>query len=118
DQLGENPVAVWDAVADLSVAAFGAPGAIDRAVHLSYGDVPAANYCGEMTMDATVHTWDLARALGRDDELDPELVRFSLELVEPRAAELQASGLFAEPVAVPAGADPQTRLLGLLGRRR
>jgi uncharacterized protein (TIGR03086 family) len=117
DQLGQNPVAVWDAAADLALADFGLPGAMERTVHLSYGDVPAIDYCGEMTMDATVHSWDLARAIGGDDELDPELVALALAIVEPRAEELKASGLFGEPVAVPSTADPQTRLLGLLGRR-
>jgi uncharacterized protein (TIGR03086 family) len=116
DQLGDDPVATWDRSSADAVAAFAAPGALEREVHLSYGDVPAADYCGEMTMDATVHAWDLARGIGADDRLDPELVQRSLDLVEPRAAELEASGLFAEPVPVPADADPQTRLLAQLGR--
>ena len=118
DQLGDNPVAVWDAAADLALAAFGAHDALDRTVHLSYADVPARDYCGEMTMDATVHSWDLARGIDGDDQLDAELVTYALALVEPRADELQASGLFADPVPVPPGADAQTRLLGLLGRAR
>ena len=117
DQLGENPVAVWDVAADLALAAFGSQGALQRDVHLSYGDVPAVDYCGEMTMDATVHAWDLARGIGGDDHLDPDLVAFARAVVEPRADELHASGLFDDPIPTAADADPQTRLLGLLGRR-
>ena len=116
DQLGEDPVATWDRSAARALDAFAAPGALQQKVHLSYGDVPAVDYCGEMAMDATVHSWDLARGIDGDDHLDPELVTFALDLVEPRAEELQASGLFADPVAVPPDADAQTRLLGLLGR--
>src|SRR5690606_12855821 len=118
DQLGENPVDSWDRAASAAVAAFASPWAFDQKVHLSYGDVPASDYCGEMAMDAVVHGWDLARGAKLDDRMDPELVGFALAIVEPRAEELQASGLFAPPVAVEPGADPQTRLLALLGRAR
>lgn len=117
DQLGDDPGAAWDAAATHALEAFGEPGALSRTVHLSYGDVPAENYCREMTMDATVHSWDLARAIGADEQLDPDLVTDALVMVEPRVDAFGASGLFAPPIAVPSDADPQTRLLALLGRR-
>jgi uncharacterized protein (TIGR03086 family) len=117
DQLGDDPVAAWDAAAARALEAFSEPGALSRTVHLSYGDVPAADYCREMTMDATVHSWDLARAIGADDRLDPALVEDAHELVEPRVDTWQGLGLFAPPVDVAPDADLQTRLLALLGRR-
>lgn len=117
DQLGDDPVAAWDAAAADARAAFAEPVALARTVHLSYGDRPAESYCTEMAVDAVVHSWDLARGIGADDVLPPELAEFALEQVEPQTAMLAASGLFADPVPVPPGADAQTRLLGLTGRR-
>ncbi|MET9295602.1 TIGR03086 family metal-binding protein [Streptomyces sp. NPDC003077] len=117
DQLGDDPVAAWDRAAAGAVAAFREPGALDRTVHLSSGPGPAAPYCTQMTMDAVVHTWDLSRAIGAEEELPPHLATAALREVEPYASELSDSPMFADPVEPPADADDLTRLLCLLGRR-
>jgi uncharacterized protein (TIGR03086 family) len=69
-----------------------------------------------MTMDLTVHTWDLARAIGANEQLDEELVSDVLAFIEPQVDQLVGTGLFAPPIEV-GDADTQTRLLALLGRR-
>ncbi len=115
--VGADPRAAWRAASNASRALATAPGALDATVHASYGDVPALRYLAEMTMDATVHAWDLARAVGADERLPQELVQLGLSMVEANRDLLAASGLFAEPVPVPAGSEPQVRLLALLGRR-
>ncbi|MGH3775814.1 MAG: TIGR03086 family metal-binding protein [Pseudonocardiaceae bacterium] len=117
DQLGGDPVAAWESAAAAAREAFAAPGALRRSVALSYGHRPADEYCHEMTMDLTVHAWDLARAIGADERLDEDLVRDVLGFIEPRVEELVGTGLFAPPVAVGEDADAQARLLALLGRR-
>jgi len=117
DQLGKDPKAAWDAASEAALAAFAAPGALQRSVHLSYGEAPASSYCWEMTTDLLVHTWDLARGIGGNEELDPELVAVVYDRSAPHAATLHESGLFDPPVEVPPGADLQVRLLALFGRR-
>ncbi|MCX5193464.1 TIGR03086 family metal-binding protein [Streptomyces sp. NBC_00249] len=117
DLLGEDPAAAWERAAAAAREAFAAPGALDRTVTLSYGPTRAAAYCSELTADCVVHAWDLARAIGGDDRLPAGLVEFSIKEVMPYADGLAASGMYAEPLEVPAGADAQTRLLALLGRR-
>jgi uncharacterized protein (TIGR03086 family) len=116
DVLGVDPASAWDSAANASRAAFAEPGALDRIVHLSYGDHPAEHYLTEMIADLVIHAWDLARGIGGDTTLDPELVERVLAFSESHAAGLAASGLFAPPVQVPADADPQTRLIALHGR--
>ncbi|MET7934389.1 TIGR03086 family metal-binding protein [Streptomyces sp. NPDC005322] len=116
DLLGEDPVAAWDAAADAARAVFRESGALERTVGLSYGESRATDYCAQMTADATVHAWDLSRAIGADERLPKPLVDFSVREVAPYAADLEESGLFAAPVEAPAGADAQTKLLALLGR--
>lgn len=117
DRLGDDPVAAWDRASAAAVEAFSEPGALLRTVHLSYGDTRASAYCAQMTSDAAVHGWDLARAIGADETIPRRLVAFALRETEGYAGGLQATGLFAAPVAVPDDADDRTRLLARLGRR-
>ena len=67
--------------------------------------------------DVLVHTWDIARATGLDETLDPELVHDMLIGVEPLDEVLRSSGQYGPRVEVPADADEQTRLLAFMGRR-
>jgi uncharacterized protein (TIGR03086 family) len=117
DQLGADPVAAWASAAAAAREAFAAPGALRRFVELSYGRRPAEGYCQEMTLDLTVHAWDLARGIQVDERLDGELVSDVLAFIEPQVEQLAGTGMFAPPVAVGDDADSQTRLLALLGRR-
>ncbi|MFG2998588.1 TIGR03086 family metal-binding protein [Streptomyces sp. NPDC048340] len=117
DVLGEDPAAAWEQAAAAAHAAFTAPGALDRTVRLSYGPALGSAYCSELTADCVVHTWDLARAIGADDRLPEALVEFSIKEVMPYAEGLAASGAYDPPVEIPAGANAQTRLLALVGRR-
>ncbi|MGW1535146.1 TIGR03086 family metal-binding protein [Streptomyces aureus] len=117
DLLGADPVAAWEAVAEASRSVFAEPGALDRTVHLSFGDMPAGDYCAQLVTDLTVHAWDLSRAIGADEELPGDLLSFAVREVTPHAAELEKSGHFAAPEEPPPGADVQTKLLCLVGRR-
>jgi uncharacterized protein (TIGR03086 family) len=67
--------------------------------------------------DVLVHTWDIARAAGLDERLDPAMVHDLLTGMEPLDELLRASGQYGPRVEVPAGADEQTRLLAFTGRR-
>lgn len=118
DQLGDDPKAAWtDALAG-AIAAFREPGVLERTVHLSFADVPGAEYLSQLTGDHLIHAWDLARAIGADDTLDPELVSWAWETIQPQEPMLRASGMFGERIDVPDDADTQTKLLAIVGRRR
>lgn len=116
DLLGSDPCAAWHHASAESHRSFGEPGAIERTVHLSYGDEAARAYCEQLTFDALVHSWDLARSCGADDQLPPELVAWALEWVVPMAPLYAGAGMFADPAPAAADADDQTRLLALTGR--
>jgi uncharacterized protein (TIGR03086 family) len=117
DVLGDDPTAAYDASASAAEAAFGAPGAMEAPCAVSYGPVPGAVYCGHRFLDVLVHGWDVARSTGQDTTLDPELVEALFEVLEPQLEGLKASGMFGTVVEVPEGADRQTQLLALLGRK-
>jgi uncharacterized protein (TIGR03086 family) len=116
DLLGDDPLAGWESAADAALAAFAEDSALLRTVRLSRGPTPAAEYLEELTVDLTVHSWDLARASGGDTELDPVLVTAGLVLAG-RLPDGGVPGLFAPPLDAPATASPQTRLLARFGRR-
>lgn len=116
DVLGSDPVATWRAAVAASIAAFQAAD-LDAPVHLSYADVPCREYLTQMLTDAEVHGWDLARAIGTDPSLLPEVVAVVLPAMEADQELLQASGMFAAAVDVGADASDADRLLGLLGRQ-
>ena len=66
--------------------------------------------------DVFMHTWDLARATGQDDRLDPEVCAGMLAGMAPIEDAMRGSGQYGPAVPVPDDADPQTRLLGFIGR--
>ena len=88
----------------------------ENLVHLSYDTVTTEHYLRELVSDIAIHTWDLARAIGADDELDADLVEAVWSVFEPQQDTLAASGLFAPPVAIPDDAPLQSRLLAVTGR--
>lgn len=67
--------------------------------------------------DLVVHRWDLARAAGVDERMDPGEVSSLLEQLPAFGDALHTSGACGPPLDPPPGADEQTRVLALLGRR-
>ncbi|HVA24161.1 MAG TPA: TIGR03086 family metal-binding protein [Chloroflexota bacterium] len=117
DLLGVDVLGAYDASLAAAQAAFAEPGALGRICRLSYGDLPGAVYASHRLLDIFIHGWDIATATGQDDTLDPRLATTVRALFEPHMAELQASGQFGQLVRPPAGANAQTRLLAMTGRR-
>ncbi len=116
DQVGDDP---WSAWTDVAVAALAACHDDDvplRVVHVSFGDITGEDYLAQITTDHVVHTWDLARATGGDEHLDPDLVDFALGYLAPQADMWREAGAFGPAVKVPVSIDRQTELLALTGR--
>jgi uncharacterized protein (TIGR03086 family) len=93
------------------------PGALGRTVHLSFGDATGREYVLQLTADLSIHAWDLARATGQADALDPGAVALLLPWTEANTNLLAESGMFAPPIDADPGAPNDVRLLGLLGRK-
>ena len=72
-----------------------------------------------MSGTETGGAWDLARAIGADDKLDPNLVSQMWDGIQPMAASLGELGMFGESSSghVADDAPLQTRFLDLVGRR-
>lgn len=105
----------WELYSFAATTAWAAS-APEQRVHLSYDEVTMADYLREQVSDVAIHTWDLARAIGADEQLDPELVEAVWTVFEPQKDTLAASGLYAPPVPLPDDAPLQSRLLAVTGR--
>lgn len=69
-------------------------------------------------MDVLIHTWDLARATGQDEKLDPALVNACSAMFLPDMPERgRAAGIIGPAVEVGNDASSQDRLLAAMGRR-
>jgi len=66
--------------------------------------------------DVFMHRWDLARATGQDETLDPDRCAVMLEGMLPMDEVLRQSGEYGPRVEVPDDADAQTKLLAFIGR--
>lgn len=117
DVLGDDPIKAWTGAAGTARAALDEPGALERRVFVSYGQIPATEYGWQLTTDLAVHGWDLATAIGVRHPIGDELAGTLLDLVEPKVASWQGLGVFAPPVGVPEDAPAADRLVALLGRR-
>jgi uncharacterized protein (TIGR03086 family) len=117
DVLGDDPKATWNQAMDEAVAAANEPGTLDRTTHLSFGDVPGSEYLMQLFADHLIHGWDLARGIGGEDRLDPELVSPCRAWFLEREDLYRGSGAIAERPDLSVGADEQTELLAMFGRR-
>ena len=118
DRPRSGPAERWHATGAAIGAVLASPAVLDLAVDYFDGATRRPrDLLRALTSDVLVHTWDLGRATDGPDQLDPELCERALrdaDRAAPTAA--GASALYAARVPVPEGSDPQTRLLGLLGR--
>ena len=115
----DDPVGAWTAVDAAIRARLEDPaGAAAEVSHPRAGSHRFDDAVNTFVLgDVLVHTWDVARATGLDERLDPDLVREMLTGVEPMDAMLRSSGQYGARVEVPADADEQTRLIAFTGRQ-
>ncbi|MEV4704349.1 TIGR03086 family metal-binding protein [Actinoplanes sp. NPDC049316] len=114
----EDPVAAWEAHCEAVQAVLDDPSSAERTLSNPHiGEVPVDQAIDRFyTTDVFLHTWDLARATGQDDRLDPDFCAALLAGMEPLDEMLRASGQYGPRVPVPADADACTRLIGFIGR--
>lgn len=114
----DDPIGAWQVQTDAIQELLDDPATADAVLSNRHvGDVPLDRAIDMFyTSDVFMHTWDLARATGQDETLDPEKCAEMLAGMEPMDEVLRASGQYGPKVPVPDDADVQTRLLGFIGR--
>lgn len=114
----EDPVGAWQSQCDAVQAVLDGPATAAKMLKNPHiGEMPLEQAISRIyTADVFMHTWDLARATGQDDRLDPERCAQMYDGMRPMDEILRSSGQFGPRVPVPDDADAQTKLLGFIGR--
>jgi hypothetical protein len=118
----DDPGRRWSLTLDRLAQALGRDGLFEQVVEVpvvgtnSSSRLDARTLVPRLSQDVLVHTWDLARAVGADDRLDPGWCTWFVDKLPTDPDALSASGMFGQPIALAALADAQSQLLGRLGR--
>lgn len=111
DWLGDDALAAWRQGSAELDSVLAEPGVLARTVQYRHGPTTGEVAMAVRIFDMAVHTWDLARGIGTDDNLDPALVQWSLEALDG-----PLNFLWGSPKAELSSASPQQRLLRHCGR--
>jgi uncharacterized protein (TIGR03086 family) len=114
----DDPAGAWRTQTDAVQALLDDPGVADHVYDLAPIGTMALGQAIDMiyTSDVFMHRWDLARATGQDETLDPDKCAEMLEGMLPMDEALRQSGHYGPRVEVPDDADVQTKLLAFIGR--
>lgn len=114
----DDPVGAWQAQTDAVQALLDDPATADHVHDLPHIGTMSLGQAIDMiyTNDVFMHRWDLARATGQDETLDPRKCAEMLEGMLPMDEMLRQSGQYGPRVQVPDDADAQTKLLAFIGR--
>lgn len=116
DFLGDDPQGSWRTGVALLDEAITGLDSLDSMVKWRLPR-PARDVLAVRIFEAAVHTWDVSRAIGFDEQLDERLAVLTLPVFE-RLIQIPAMAAFftAPTDSLPTGATPQDRLLHLAGR--
>ncbi len=112
--VGDDLHAEWARYSEAATAAWTAADP-NTPVRLSRDTVTVEEYLREQVGDVVVHTWDLARATGSREELDPELVEAAWTIFAG-SGDKQEICMFAPRMPLDESAPLQEKLLTLAGR--
>jgi uncharacterized protein (TIGR03086 family) len=116
DLLGPAPREAAASAGKAASAAMAEPGAMQRTVHLSFGDFSGEDYAWQVLVDHVVHTWDLAAATGQDRTLDPGLVAATSGWWAGWESAYRGAGAVGPSLDVGRDASEQDRLIASFGR--
>jgi uncharacterized protein (TIGR03086 family) len=115
----DDPVGAWETVQTTLAEALTDPALAARTVETPFSTQSLAETVDMIvTGDVFTHTWDLARATGQDETLDPDQLQLMIAAIGAMPEEaLRADGMFGPAIEVSADADDQTKFLAYVGRR-
>ncbi|NQW21502.1 MAG: TIGR03086 family protein [Chloroflexi bacterium] len=115
DLVGDDPAGVYTRTANDVKAILAEPDAMTRTCQISSGPVSGADYAKELFLDTLIHGWDIAVGSNQDAMLDEYLVKMCMPLGQEIADNEAYRSAFKTPTKR-STSNPQTHLLGLLGR--
>ncbi len=119
DFLGDDPIAAVRAALAAQQDALAAPDLETITCQHPAGDMPADRLLSFRIGDLLVHRWDLARAIGADEQLPLDVVQRVWDDIAPMRPIIAQLGVFGDGPSKTVAEDAplQERLLDLMGRR-
>jgi uncharacterized protein (TIGR03086 family) len=116
--VADDPLGAWEAVRDQMQHDLDDPAKVDEEYEGRFGRSTFGKAVdGFVCFDLVVHGWDLARATGQDDAIDPRDVETIQSMVDAMGDTMRTNGVIKDPVEPAPDASDQDRLLAALGRR-
>jgi uncharacterized protein (TIGR03086 family) len=116
--VADDPLGAWTAARDAVQTALDDPEAATTTFEGFFGETSFEQGVDRfLSFDLVVHGWDLARATGLDEHIDPDEVRRLTEETMAFGDAARQPGVFGPALEPPPGSDEQTKLLALVGRR-
>lgn len=119
DVIGDDPAGAYERSSKLVLEAFAQPGVLEKTFDIGPG-FSGLQALGIALMEAVVHGWDLAQAIGQDPGIDPAVADMLLAASRGFVTEQFRSpdgNPFGPPVEVDGDATPVDRLVAFLGRQ-
>lgn len=116
DILGEDRIATFTNIAGAAIEAIKKATDLTQIVHCSFGDYDTRGYLHQVMFFRGIRSYDVAKAIGTDFTMPPELVTGLYSELSPQAEEWRKIGVFGPEVKVAEDASPLEKLLGLTGR--
>jgi uncharacterized protein (TIGR03086 family) len=114
--LGTDPAAQFAAASAGTLAAWRAPGVLDRMVDGGPGPMPGRVLAGINLLDTATHTWDVAVATGQPAALPDAVATAALEASQMIIQPEIRPGRFGPELPAPSGATATDQLVAFLGR--
>jgi uncharacterized protein (TIGR03086 family) len=116
---GDDLAATYRQAANALMQAVRQPGALDQTLKLPAGEMPGTMAINIAIGDQLIHTWDLAKALGKPYTMDEALAAGILAMLHQiLTPDRRGPGRgFAEAVPCPESAPVQDRLIAFSGRQ-
>ncbi len=114
-----DPVAAFEQSRVEMAEAFAQPGALQRMVAHPAQEMPGQMLLVFRITEYALHGWDLARAIGADESIDPEVAAVLWDILSPMEGLMAGSGMFGagRSGTVPDDAPLELRVLDISGRR-
>ena len=116
DNLGNDAQAAWAVASARAMAAFEAPGVLDKIVSLPFGEMPAGVALNIAVFDVLTHAVDIAKSTGQmidNTELIETALTMGRQMIGP---ELRQPGIFDAEQPIGDEASAANRLLAFAGR--
>jgi uncharacterized protein (TIGR03086 family) len=118
DMIGDDAKLAVTAAAKENLASWRQPGAFEGDRSYVFGTLPAVGAAILNLGEVVVHSWDVAKATGRELAIDPAVAQLIYDWADSIPLnEFRHHGAFGPEVAVPVSASISDRLVGLLGRQ-